>query len=69
VSYVRWGPTSDVYVFDVTDGGTACCACDLNEGMTLMVDTHAEMIHHLRRHLAAGQKVPEDVIPALAETE
>jgi len=67
VSYVRWGPDSDVYVYDSVRGGTDCCACNLNGGRTYNTTTHAAMIRHLRRHQDAGDQVPDDAIDALAE--
>jgi hypothetical protein len=67
VSYCRWGPDSDVYVYDDASGGTTCCACPLNNG-SFNVATHAEMVNHLHEHIAAGWKVPDGVIDDLLAT-
>jgi hypothetical protein len=58
MSYVRRGEDgSDVYVY-MTTAGLICC------GGRPMTST-AAMVGHLRRHIAAGECVPPDVIPAL----
>jgi hypothetical protein len=67
MSYCRWSERSNVYVYDDVSGGTTCCGCALNRG-SLNVATHAEMVAHLREHIAAGHLVPDDVIPELEAT-
>ena len=80
MSYVRWsgqnGPwdyESQVYIYDDVAGGTTCCGCWLDpEGKNWRGDLdnsamHPETIAHVREHIAAGHKVPEFVIPRLAD--
>jgi len=58
MSYVRMGEDgSDVYVY-MTTAGLICC------GGRAMTST-AAMVDHLRGHIADGDCVPPDVIPAL----
>ena len=66
MSYARFGPDSDVYVFADIDGGYRCCFCAFSRsGPSFRCDTAAEMIEHLREHRAAGHTVPEDAIEEL----
>jgi hypothetical protein len=60
MSYARISDTSDVYVYaDAEVGRLRCCGC--------MADfsTTAEMIEHLREHIANGESVPDTTIPTL----
>lgn len=66
MSFARWSEDSDVYVFDDVRGGTTCCACNLADGD--FNGTRAQMIDHLREHVAAGHAVPADIFTALAGT-
>lgn len=71
MSYSRFGwDGSNVYVFDDTRGGTTCCWCALHPeiGEDFNVATHAEMVDHMREHIAAGHTVPSYVIPELEST-
>lgn len=62
MSYARFGDDSDVYVYMGRDG-LCCCACRRGENRKhLSTD---DMINHLREHVAAGDTVPDDVIPDL----
>ena len=56
---------SDVYVYDGA-GKVVCCMCSLTPtGGNTYVDTVAEMVAHLERHVEAGECVPEYVVPNL----
>lgn len=65
MSYARFGPDSDVYVFG-TATGYECCRCAFQPPSSHEVATAAEMIAHLREHRAAGHRVPEDAFEDLA---
>lgn len=66
MSYVRFGEDdSDVYVFEHVAGGLLCCGCSLGEfppGSSPWTDVD-RFIGHLREHIAAGDVVPDQVIP------
>lgn len=67
MSYARFGPASDVYVFLNCGGYLDCCACSLGgvDDDDPRFDTTAEMIEHLRAHQAAGYDVPADAFERL----
>jgi hypothetical protein len=74
VSYARFSPDCDVYVFmSVGDrhhpgGWLECCWCHLQPGEEIVSTrqfTTAGMAAHLDDHVAAGHQVPDDVIPRL----
>lgn len=65
MSYARWGPDSDVYVYQTTpEGGRTvwlCCSCSLLDiEHSFTAGTRAEMIAHLQDHELRGHKVPSD---------
>lgn len=62
MSYVRFGPKSDVYVYQDIDFGLRCCACIFG---TFDTRSRAEMIAHLEKHIATNHLVPEGVIERL----
>lgn len=63
MSYCRWGPDSDVYVYPAGHGNRdliVCCGCALRgDDDDDVAETPQQMIAHLDRHVAAGHKVPE----------
>lgn len=65
MSYARLGPESDVYVLGLEpDGNTlTCMGCSLDEAG--FKGTAIEMFAHLRRHQAAGHKVPRHTLERL----
>jgi hypothetical protein len=73
VSYARFGwDGSDVYVFKSVGnaqhpgGWLECCSCSFAAlTSTYQAFRTADMVRHLRQHMAAGQHVPADVIPEL----
>lgn len=75
MSYIRFGVDSDIYIFDHVNGMVSCCGCFLNRpagetkgfGNSFYTDTLAEMIEHVKEHIAAGHDVPDYVIPLLEE--
>lgn len=64
MSYARLGPTSDIYVFAGMDGRLYCHHCSRGLGDSNGLVARA-MVRHLREHIAAGDKVPEKVIPEI----
>jgi hypothetical protein len=74
MSYARFGwDGSGVYVFksvgnDEHPGGwLECCGCVLPSSPEdwFQAFSTAAMVDHLRAHVAAGQHVPGDLVPAL----
>jgi hypothetical protein len=67
MSYCRFGPDSDVYVYASLGDEWICCACALNEATESWerFATPAEMIAHLKKHKGAGHMVPEYAIERL----
>jgi hypothetical protein len=63
MSYARFSD-GDVYVFMHVDGFLECCGCLLNDEC-LELPATAQMVDHLREHVAAGHRVPDYVIPGL----
>lgn len=62
MSYCRFSE-ADVYVFMHTHKFLECCGCSLGDQW----DFHstADMVAHLREHIAAGHDVPAWVIPQI----
>jgi hypothetical protein len=60
MSYTRFGPSSDVYVYSDVGGYVACCGCILGDKW----DFHSvtEIVAHMAEHQAAGHKVPGDLL-------
>jgi hypothetical protein len=65
----RFSDDSDVYVYYDVRGGICCCRCSLKDGAILMMQSEEETILRLREHMAAGHKVPADVLTELAEAD
>lgn len=63
MSYARFGPGSDVYVYRSIRGGFECCGCSLDDYHTS--EDARGMLAHLRRHRAAGHMVPRSAIERL----
>lgn len=57
MSYARFGPDSDVYVFLTIHGVFECCACGLTD-VWQRFDTTDALLAHLDEHEAAGHNVP-----------
>jgi len=67
MSVCRVSENCDVYVFYTTQARIQCCGCSLVAGEWVFeAATELEMIEHLRKHQAAGDKVPEEVFVELA---
>lgn len=62
MSFARFGPGSDVYIY-ASGRGLECCGCALEGSVT--VDTAADMRAHLDDHRAAGHLVPDGLDAAL----
>lgn len=70
MSYCRLGPDSDVYIYPTTTDGReviACHACSMSGGETMFMKDAAEMLAHVGKHKAAGDKVPADAISRLLD--
>ena len=72
MSYCRWGPGSDVYMFPVVGGGIECCACLLepesgNSGInnSSMFNTRTAALAHLELHVREGHQVSTHAIRRL----
>jgi hypothetical protein len=68
MSYSRFGADgSDVYTFP-SDSGLECCACHLMPGpfgRSFTTRDLDEFAAHLDAHRAAGDHVPDDVMPEI----
>ena len=62
MSYCRFSPDSNVYLYPHVDDYIECCACRLKpEGEwfgNFRLDAPSDAIDHLNRHIAAGHQVP-----------
>ena len=67
MSYARFGPDSDVYVFLNVHGFFECCGCILREETGYSFTSTADLIKHLERHKAEGHKVPDEAILGLQD--
>jgi hypothetical protein len=65
VSYCRFGPESDVYVYESCSGGWECCFCGI--GPSANFPSRTQMLDHLDQHVKAGHKVPDYAIARLRE--
>jgi len=59
VSYCRVGDDSDVYLIRALAGKVECIACRLEGPRGFVAKSERAMLAHLRKHLQAGQKVPQ----------
>ncbi len=66
MSYARFGPGSDVYVYEDVAGGFTCCGCLLTTSR-VNVETRQEMVEHLLGHLAAGDHVQQTTLDRLRD--
>lgn len=69
MSYARFSE-GDIYLYACVSGGIFCCSCRLvrhsEESSRLWkFDTYDDAIAHVRKHIEAGDRVPEHTIPAL----
>lgn len=68
MSYARFGATSDVYVYAHVGGFVECCGCKLGDNWEH--HSAAEIVDHLREHVAAGHLVAERLLdPAVYPSE
>ena len=68
MSYCRFARDSEIYLFEHCDGFIECCMCSLATGsFSAELHTRSAAIEHVKAHIQAGDKVPEDVIPSLQE--
>ena len=66
MSVVRFSPNSNIYIYHSVHGGIECYGCLLNKDFnSVNYKTGKEMADHVRKHIAAGHKVPDYVIPEL----
>jgi hypothetical protein len=71
MSYARWGPDSDVYVFLSIRGHLECCGCTLPGagGRSQTFASTVGMLVHLAAHERAGQRVPGHALEELREDQ
>ncbi len=62
----RFGEGRDVYVYYSTQGGIECCRCTLSGNSVFRATDEQEMIAHLEKHKAAGDRVPAEAFEELA---
>jgi hypothetical protein len=69
MSYCRFSPDSNVYMFACIEGGIVCCACSMHPNLfgSYEFATPAEALVHLHEHRAKGHAVPDYAIIALEE--
>jgi hypothetical protein len=68
MSYCRWGPDSDVYLFMAADDQLHCCHCGLSLPGTrtdFVAKDHRDMLSHLVRHVEGGHRIPAEAIATL----
>jgi hypothetical protein len=68
MSFARFGPQCDVYVFAHVGGFVQCCGCQLGDKW----DFHSPeaIVEHLKEHVEAGHLVPEKILdPSTYEPE
>lgn len=64
MAYARFGKDSEIYLFLHVAGGLCCCACSLGQGW---METFADGVEHVKKHIEAGHKVPSGLIEWLEE--
>ena len=62
MSYCRFAD-GDAYVYRSGPGSIVCCGCSL--GDDFVAKNPSEMLKHLREHIKAGDKIPQDAIDRL----
>lgn len=74
MSYCRFSEESEVYVYHSVNGRFICCGCCLMEpvGAGLVhyersYGKREQLIEHLKKHIAAGHKVPARVFDRLEQ--
>lgn len=63
MSYGRKGPDSDLYIY--VGLRVVCCSCLLWGGRNFSTETIQKMRDHVNAHIAAGHKVPADLLAEL----
>jgi len=58
MAYARFGPDSDVYVFESAHS-IYCQRCRSNNCRDVVAQTRSEMLAHMQKHRDAGDKVPD----------
>ena len=58
MSYCRFGPASDVYLYPAHNG-IVCCACRLNDGESIHGMNRVDALEHLAAHELHGDSVPK----------
>lgn len=65
MAYARFGPHSDVYVYEDVRGFLCCMRCDISDDRETRTKSRGEMIKHLEDHRRAGHKVPDEATDEL----
>ena len=60
MSYCRFGPDSDVYMYPRTDGSIVCsmCALPVFKNSTMVFEFPYQALQHLQTHLKHNHRVP-----------
>lgn len=70
MSYCRFGPDSDLYVYPDVGGYFCCCACPFLDDLgSERLYTIEGLIEHLRLHEEAGHRAPYDRIRERLDAE
>lgn len=70
MSYSRFGPNSDVYVYAHADGFIECCMCSLyphnfdsfDEPLNWDYHSIEDIVNHMKEHVKAGDNVPSRLL-------
>jgi hypothetical protein len=64
MSFARFGPESDVYVYAHVGGFVQCCGCLLGDFLGDDWDYHsaADVVAHMQEHVDAGHRVPQHLL-------
>jgi hypothetical protein len=66
MAFARFGPDSDVYVYESAHGVYRCERCP-RIGSAFQCETAEEMVQHLEEHVARGDKVPGEALTELRQ--
>ncbi len=80
MSWVRFSPESNLYIFDDVRGGITCCACRLQPMHGTIIpevylpgdfncQTEQKMAAHILEHAKAGHLVPDYIVERAKEID
>ena len=67
MSWVRWSPESQLYIYDDVRGGITCCGCCIYDDFNC--ETEKEMAAHILEHVKARHLVPDRVVAMAKEID